>query len=213
MLQISSLKTSFTNLKKDTSDVSDSLFTEWVQYCSDFVYNRIANSTPDKLFKTYSFVIGSGVTSVTLPTDFRDVARFGSGVYETKDGLPADPLALTGYGATDHGYYISDSSLYITDAPNQSTTYILRYIPLAPVYTSTSDYLSDDKTLTGKPIIRDEDREYIIRALDVQYSIWDEDLGMEATADARFVRILSDMLSRTRSTPGVYNVQSYNSAF
>lgn len=214
MIQISSLKTTFGNYKKDISDVSNTLFLDWCQNISDFIYERVVSSNPDRYFTTYTFTRASGATSAALPSDFRDMGHFGAGLFTIdSQGNTSDSLTYTGYGASGYGYYISDGYIYFTQPPQQSTTYILRYIPLPPVFTAVSEYFSLDKTSTGKPIVRDEDREYLVRAIDVQYTMWDEDLGMESVADARFVRILSDMLRRQRMSPNVYNLESNNSAF
>lgn len=211
-LQLSSIKTSFGYLKKDISDVSDALFVEWMNNIMAFVYKKVAGASPDKMLSTYTISVNSGTTSYALPADFGDMDTIGTGLYpvDSNGDIGEYPLAYTGYASVNNGYYISDTNIVLTPKPTASTTYVLRYLPATPVFTSTADYFTVDKLSTGKPVVDTEEREYLIRALDVQYSIWDEDLGIEGVADQRFVRILSDMLSRARSTPGSYNLTDYS---
>lgn len=215
MIQLSSLKTSYQNYKQDITDVSNELFIEWCNYILSFIYTKIVNSDPDKLFTTQTINVVAGTTHYALNSNFRDVARFGSGLYPTDSTGAAvgNPFPYTGYASSSGGYYIENDDIVITPTPQKSDTYILRYIPNPPAFTALTDYFSSDKTSTGTPLLRDEDREFLIRALDVQYSMWDEDLSIEPIADQRFVRILSEMLSRQRSTPNAYSLNSYIGSF
>lgn len=215
MIQISALKTQYRNFKQDISDVSNSLFLNWCNYIIGFIYDKLASSTPDKFFKTQTIQILNGQSTYSLPSDFRDMARIGAGLYPTdSNGGPTDsPLPLTGYGSGSNGYYLDNGNLVITKIPQATTVYILRYIPLAPVFTNDTEYFSSDKTQNGVPLFRDEDIEYLIRAIDVQYEMWDEDPSLESIADQRFVRILSELLERQRSTPNSYNLSDYNWAY
>jgi len=207
MIQLQQAKNSFQRLKKDISDVSDTLFVEWCQYIVNYLYDQIVGTTDDRLRKSYSFSFSSGASTITLPTDFDAINVGGTGVFLTDtSGNVVSALTKTSFGSTEYGYYLDGNSLVITGAPYTSQAAILRYVGDAPVFSALTEYFSSDKTLTGTPIFKDADLEGIVRALDVQYCIWDEDISMEALADQRFVRALSQILSRARRTVETYNL-------
>lgn len=214
-LQLSTIKTAFGNYKRDISDVSNDLFVQWCNYILGFVYDKLVDVTPDKFMSTTTISVANGTAAYDLPVDFRDMKRIGTGLYSVgTNGQPVDsPLAMTGYASGATGYYLLDDQIVLTPQPQSSYSLILRYTPLEPNFTSINDYFTLDKLSTGLPLVRTSDLEYLVRAIDVQYTMWDADPSMESIADFRFVRILSEMLSRQRSTPNSYNLTDYSFAY
>lgn len=214
-LQLSTIKTAFGNYKRDISDVSNDLFVQWCNYILGFVYDKLVDVTPDKFMFTTTISVANGTAAYDLPVDFRDMKRIGTGLYSVgTNGQPVDsPLVMTGYASGATGYYLLDDQIVLTPQPQSSYSLILRYTPLEPNFTSINDYFTLDKLSTGLPLVRTSDLEYLVRAIDVQYTMWDADPSMESIADFRFVRILSEMLSRQRSSPNSYNLTDYTFAY
>jgi len=214
-IQLSTVKTAFGNYKRDISDVSNDLFVQWCNYIVGFVYDKLVDITPDKFLSTTTISVQNGTAAYDLPADFRDMKRVGTGLYSVgTNGLAVDsPLAMTGFANGATGYYLLDDQIVLTPQPQQSYSLILRYTPLEPNFTSINDYFTVDKLTGGVPLVRTSDLEYLVRAIDVQYTMWDADPSMESIADFRFVRILSEMLSRQRSTPNSYNLTDYSFAY
>lgn len=210
MLTNQNIYDAFKLYKKDISDVSTDLFVQWCNFIMAFIYLKLCSTSPDKLRKTYNFTISSGTTAYNLPADFKQMGPWENGLYTVNtDGTIGTQVAYNGYGAKSFGYYLTSTQIIINQPPNTSQAVVLRYTPDTPIFTSLADYWTTDKTIAGDPILGDDDLEYLLRAIDVQYCSWDEDLPMEGFADQRFVRILSEMLGRQRNTPNVYPL-NYN---
>jgi len=208
MIQLSKLKTSYQNFKKDISDVSDSLFFDWCNYTMSFLYDKLLNVSPDKFSKELTITIPAGQTAYILPSDFKNISKTGTGLFLTDVSGTGLALPYTGFGSSMFGYYLTNNQLKLTQPPKSATTYILRYIPELYQFIALTDYFTSDGSSTGIPYMADSDIEYLIRAIDVQYEMWDEDVLLEATADQRFARIIDEMLSRQRQTPNIYNFRS-----
>ena len=69
-----------------------------------------------------------------------------------------------------------------------------------------SDYFTHDGSVTGELLVPDNKRQYLVDALDVQYTIWDEDPGAESLADVRFVRAMDQLLSHVKKEPNAYGL-------
>lgn len=215
MYTLNQYREAYGRYKQDISDVSTTTFIDWMNYLTGFLYDKLCNTVPSKFIKTVNYSIQSGVDSYALPSDFRDVSRFSTGLFEldSSNRLVTPGLTQTSYGSGASGYYIEGNNLIITPQPQVGRTLSLKYIPLAPLFTDLSDYFSTDKLITGTALVRDEDTEYIIKALDVLYTQWDEDLGLEGVVDQRFVRILSDMLGRQRQMINVTKLNNFTGSF
>ena len=215
MISLQTTYDAFKAYKKDISDVGVDLFIQWCNYAMSMAYDRITSTTPDKLRKDFPITLsGGGNQTIALPSDFGKMSNWQTGVYLLdNNGLPRSTLAMNNYGESGTGYYLTPTSIVITNAPTDTQAAILRYTPKMPVFTSLSDYYTDDKTITGVPIYNDWDLEFTVRAVDIQYTMWDEDIAMEPIADQRFVRILSEMLERQRQTPNVYKIDPYVQGF
>ena len=80
----------------------------------------------------------------------------------------------------------------------------LRFIPKITACVALTGYFTLDTLISGKEIIPSDNLDFAIKALDVYYDQWDEDVGMEGIADQRFVRLLDDFSRNVPVTPTVY---------
>jgi len=123
-------------------------------------------------------------------------------------------LGVTGYGNTKQGYYLRSSYIEFTDSDQvMDKYYVMRYLPIPPTIDSSSDYITVDSTSTGTAIIRDQDMEYMVKAVDVLYEQWDVDPSRESIADFRFTRALSGLLDNYKRTPNVPTMYNSLSGF
>jgi len=204
-ITITEAKTLLENLKKDISDVSDATFINWCNNINNFAYKIMCGVDPERFISTSTVSVVSGTSTYALPATFKSIDYQGCGVFDLDgNSQPVDTarLPLTGAGSSTVGYYISGSNLCITPQPSASDTYTLRFIPSLTQLTSTSDSLC----------IPDEYEEYVTRALDVQYCIWDEDKNSEVFADARFQRALSEFAKDVKKAPftaSLPNISNY----
>lgn len=121
-------------------------------------------------------------------------------------------LAETSFNSTDEGYYLDRDNIFFTGIDGK--TFLLKYIPAPPTLSATdlTDYFTLDKTATGRMIVEDRHEEYLLRALDVFYEDWEEDVGRESIADFKLVRALGEVLSSRRRTPAVHYLDDFNNA-
>ncbi len=211
---LSSLQTSFQNLKRDISDVPQATYIEWCQYILDYVYERLAAEDSEQFLTTATITALSGTSNYALPADFLSHTEFGAGLFET-DGtglITNNKLSWTESGSSDIGYFISGSNFVLTPTPTATRTIKDRYIPVAPTFSALTDYFTLNKTSTGVEIIGNQFRNYCVKALDVFYTQWDEDVSAESWADQRWMNVLNDMLTRFKRGPKVYMTKSGNAA-
>lgn len=215
MYTLSQYREAYGRYKQDISDVSASTFVDWMNYLTGFLYDKLVNTVPVKFIKTTNYSVQPGVSSYPLPADFRDVSRFSTGLFEldSSNRLISPALPQTSYASGQGGYYIEGDNIIVTPSPQSSKVFSLKYVPLPPIFTDLSDYFSTDKTINGVALVRDEDTEYIVKALDVFYTQWDEDLGLEGIVDQRFTRILSEMLGRQRQSINITKINNFTGSF
>jgi len=89
----------------------------------------------------------------------------------------------------------------------------MKYIPQPPVFTDLTDYFTVDATNATVGLVEDRHMEYLVKAVDVLYEQWEEDLGLEGVADARMVRALGEVLESTCKTPQVSQMRDYTNNF
>lgn len=214
LINLTEARQTLLNRKKDLSDVSSTVFIEWCQFVQDFVYRQLKGTDPEQYISTQTIQIASGDTTYALPSDFGQLLTWGTGLFETNpDGTLVDrPLPVQRPGSTLKGYYVHGTNIILTQTPQQSATYILRYTPINDRFTSMSDYFTLDTTSDTQATIPSEYSFYLVNALDVMYTIWDEVPGDEAMADTRFVRCLEELVKNIKKTPAVYNLVD-NSVF
>lgn len=193
-----------TRLKRDLSDVSQATFLEWVDYLNKFAYRELIATSPERWIGTQSYTVTSTPSSQSLPADFRSIEPWGCGFYyQDTNGNPTNQrLVRTDYGSMTRGYWLDASSVHFTGI-NNTETYVLRYIPELAAITALSDTV----------IIPDEYKEYAVKAADVLYTQWDEDVGAESFADARFVRALDELIRNIRLSPGTYGMADYTQSY
>jgi hypothetical protein len=115
-----------------------------------------------------------------------------------------DKLSLTGYGSKNEGYYLEGSNIVFThydDLPD--SYYVMKYLPIPPAITALTDYITVDGTADTAEIVRDQDLEYMVKAVDVLYEQWDDDPSKESIADFRFVRALGGLLDSYTRQPHI----------
>jgi 1-deoxy-D-xylulose 5-phosphate reductoisomerase len=78
-------------------------------------------------------------------------------------------------------------------------------MPKITEVTALTDYFTLDSTNTGLEIIPSEWLfNFVLKALDVLYHDWDENMGVEGVADMKFIRLLNELGMNIRRTPAVY---------
>ena len=190
--------------KEDISDVGNQLFFDWCNKINHYLYQNIKGYNPGDYSLTNDYTVSASPSTQSLPSDFRDVSELESGVFrvDSNGNVTDDTLPLTGIGSQQVGYYISGSNIVFTGI-NNGNTYKLVYFPTLSQVTLTTNTL----------IIGVEYQDYIVNALDVCYTIWDEDVNAEVSADQRFVRSLAELLDNFRKVPDVYAIEDSMSNF
>lgn len=217
-----SLVTAFTglqNLLKDISDVPQATFVQWCEFIQEFTYRYLVGVDPERFIKEIPFTVLNGVDTYSINVDFHDMQTWDTGFFIT-DGNGQNtgmrlPLTSPGNGNTlavnslggnflgfvSEGYYINGNNFVFTPLPTKNFLLIERYIPNVTPLDSITQYFTLDGTSTGFPIIPYEYLQYLIRALAGQYMIWDEEVGAESYADARYVRALDELCENIRRQP------------
>jgi len=214
-IQLSEAFASFSRLKKDVSDINSAIFIEWCDFINKFAYRIVTAIDPERYITAYTLTALTGNNSYTLPTDFRDIKEWGTGIYiNTPTGsITEGRLARTNFGSQIRGYYISGNNIILTPTPVRNETYTLRYIPKVTALTLIDQYFTQDGTTSGKEVIPDEYMMYVRSALDAQYTVWDEEVGAESYADARFVRSLDELARNLRKESAVYGMPDFSVIF
>lgn len=202
-MTISELQTEFEYMKHDLTDVNDALFITWCDYLNKFFHRYLAKTAPEQLISTQDYTVTTTPSNAPEPTDFGHANAMGTGFYTLDDdgNLTDDILTRTGPGRDDRGYYFSGGNVHFTGITGE--TFTLRYIPTAVKLTATSDSLT----------IPDRYSQYMVDGLDVIYSQWDEDAGMESLADVRMVRALNMVLLDIPKDQRVYEIYDNSSAY
>ena len=203
-LQLQTAYDSFAEYKKDISDVTTAMFIDWCDWLNKFIYNHRLGIEPNKFIISQSYTVTTSPNTQALPVTFRDINKFGCGVYlvDSSGNDTDNSLTITGFGREDQGYYISDTNIVFTGMTNQTVK--LRFIPKITACVALTGYFTLDTLISGKEIIPSDNLDFAIKALDVYYDQWDEDVGMEGIADQRFVRLLDDFSRNVPVTPTVY---------
>jgi len=209
MLLVSTVRTQFELLKQDITDVSSAAFLQWCNAIHRYAYRKLKAAEPERFKKSASYTISSAPSTQALPADFGGMTDYGCGVYLPDSTVK---LSMTGFNSEDKGYYLSGSNIVFTGIED-GETYTLRYMPTITALSSTASYFSDDTLVTGVQIIEDDDIDFVLQALDVKYSQWDNSTGDEANADQRFIRVMDEMLSNYKRTPKVYARSDISNSF
>lgn len=214
-IQLQTAYDALARLKKDISDVSQPTFIEWCDFVNKFIYRELIATEPERYITDGTVTAIAGTYSYALPADFRDITPLGCGLFEVNDdGTYSDrKLAKTSFGSQIRGYYISKGNIILTPTPKQTETFTLRYIPAPTKLTTIAQYFTADGTVTGVEVVPDEYLMYLREALDVQYSVWDEEVGAESYADARFARVLDELIRNIRKDVSTYGISDFSSTY
>jgi hypothetical protein len=215
-MQAQDIKDSYQKLKRDITDITDSLFMEWVEFTVDFAYENLKKIDPDRFVATEEYVIITSPSSEALPDDFDDMNQTNCGffLYDDVAGEPTETkLGITNYGSPKKGYYFENDEVVFTGISDE--TYELKYMPTRTELTSLTDYLTLDSTETGIAIFKERasTKKYLINAIDVLYSQWDVDPAAESLADFRFVREMDFIFANYRRTPHIASYSNPNVNF
>jgi hypothetical protein len=208
-LQVQTAYNAFGRLKRDISDVPLATFNEWCDFVNKFAYRKLIETDPERFLSSTTYTVTTYPQTESLPADFKNILPEGAGFF-VRDSNGDDTtreLARTGFGSNVAGYYLSGDNLIFTGM--DSGTIVLRYIPTQTQITALTDYFTVDATITGTEIILEEYLDYAVKAIDVLYTQWDDDVSSESFADARFVRVLNEMIEGFRKDPDVYGLQDF----
>lgn len=174
------------NRKRDISDVGQSVFIQWLDFINKYLYRQLTNIDSERWILTQTYTVSTSPQTFSLPTGFLNMSALGCGLYKVDvNGVDTCyQLARTSFGSTNEGFYITGNNIVFTGIVS-TTSFKLRYIPVLATLASMSDSV----------IIDDYYLEYLVNAMDVQYSMWDSDTLGNITADQRFVNSMSDLLS------------------
>ena len=213
-LLVSDVRTAFERRKRDITDVPTSTFNEWCDFVNRFTYRKLSETDPGRYVKTQTINISSAPQTVALPSDFESIRPLGTGFFFVDDdGTQTERrLARTGFGSERIGYYIQGTNVIITGI-DDTQTFTLRYLPLSTKIDDSTDYFTVDTTVSGVETIPDEYLDYLIQAIDVRYTQWDEDPTSESLSDFRFIRALDDLLSHIRKEPSAYGLPDFTIMF
>jgi len=138
--------------------------------------------------------------------------RFGCGVFEVDDNGDdtTNQVPMTEIGSIVQGYYINGGNIVFTGITG---TYQVRYVPDITTIDALTDYFTLDTSISGVEIIPSDYTDFLMKALDVMYDQWDENVGMEGIADARFVRLLDEFARNINRSPAVYGLDDFSNSF
>ena len=81
-LTAQNIKDAFGRYKRDISDVSDTIFLEWVQFATRFIFDKVKRIDPERFVKTNSYNVVIPPQKFVLPTDFQDMNQTSCGLYK-----------------------------------------------------------------------------------------------------------------------------------
>jgi len=200
-LLVSTVYDAFARYKKDISDVPQATFLDWADWVNKFAYRFILGIDPERFIETTTITQTAGGTWAYLPSDFRDIQRFGCGLYyiqSTGNPVPVSQATMNPNAITT-GFYIKDDKIYFTGNSQSTNQFQLRYAPVEPNLDEMTDTFI--APLDARYI------QYLVYALDVMYDQWDEDVPAEGYADQRFNRLLDELARNIRQQPQIYNME------
>jgi hypothetical protein len=77
----SELKTRFSNLKHDITDVTDTILLNWIDELNRWTYNKLAGIDPERLISQQNYTVTHKDQRLTLPADFQSLQHWGAGFY------------------------------------------------------------------------------------------------------------------------------------
>ncbi len=187
--------------KKEIADVDTSEFYRWCDTINRTAYRYLYRQESSQYVQSQSYSVLPNVTSYALPTNFLTMDTANCGLFLISSGGIQTNYQIfqTGFGAATPGYYLEGGSIVITPIPQIGFQFTLRYIPIVPEMDSDPSIL----------VIPDEFMNYVLKAIDIQYDMWDEDPNAEVTADQRFINVLEELCQNMRKESGAFGVNTY----
>ncbi len=212
-LQLQTAYTSYARQKRDITDVSSATFVEWCDWINKMVYRYLLGIDPERFITSQTYTVSSSPSTQALPATFESFTQSGCGFYLV-DGSGNDTentLSITGFGSQETGYYFNGGNVVFTGI--QNATYKMRFAPTVASLTGLTSYFTLDGLTGGKVIIPESYLDFVNKAIDVMYTVWDEDTGMEGVSDQRFVRLLNEFANNIKRTPSVYGLSDFTTNF
>jgi len=207
-IQVSTAYTAFDEHKRDVTDVPLGTFYRWCDFVNKHAYRKLKGVDPERYINgATTFTVTTNPQTSALPATFRDIREKECGFfYIDSEGLDTETrLTKVSFGSRSKGYYINGTNVVFTGIES-SEQYRLRFLPKITTIDAATDYFTLDTAIGGAEIIPDEFLEYIVKAVDVLYDQWDEEIGAESYADARFVRIMDELASHFKKEPDAYSL-------
>jgi len=191
-ITVSTIQTRLTNRLKDISDIDNSTLFQMATDLNQHLYNEMFKADPERYITTQSYTVSSSPSTQALPSGFRDIQEYGCGFYlQNDDGTASDVrLEITGYGASEMGYYILGSNVVFTGI-DSTKTIVLRYVPV----------LDDIDSLSDSFVAPDENKELILEGMVLYYYRYEED-PRELEQDQRFMSLQTWYGMKLTRTPG-----------
>lgn len=202
---VSTIRTKYERFKHDISDVSTATFCDWCDAINKMLYNHLAGIDTERLISTQSYTVTSSPSTQALPTDFKEMTKFGTGLFRMNGSLDTtESLNYTEFGSSSTGYYLTGGNIVFTGIENE--VYKMRYLPKVTTISALTAYFTINTLTGGVEIVPEGYEDLLIKFIDVYYSAWDEDIGMEGVADQRFIRLLDEFSRTVKRTPAVYGL-------
>jgi hypothetical protein len=82
MLQAQDIYDSFERYKRDISDVGSTLFLEWAQFTTRFIFKKVRKVDPARFTKSESYAVVVPPQKEDMPSDFQDMNQTTCGLYK-----------------------------------------------------------------------------------------------------------------------------------
>jgi hypothetical protein len=151
---------------------------------------------PETFIVEQTYSITPWVYEYDLPSNFHDIASHNCWLFKTDTSwrIYEWPMQYTSVSSTEEWYYLRWNKLYLSRKPNNSYTYIFRYIPQLAKLTADSD-------LT---LIAYEYEEAFTNYLISKFYQWNTQPWEEWLADQRTARALNELLTNYNPEPKVF---------
>jgi len=201
-ITVTSAKTRVEQKLGALSDVTEARWIAMAQDLNEILYDEMLNADPDRFKTTQNYTVTTDSQTSALPADYQDAKQWGCGFFVIdSDGKEQERLIQTGFSSSNKGYYLDGSNVVFTGI-NASTIVKLRYVPMLTAISSMSSSF----------IVPDRFKELVTQGLIKIYYEEYED-PRQYDADAKFARLLGQLIDSIPRSPKVYNLSSRYSAY